>query len=230
MDDHASLARHGTARFLIAFFTGLCLAVSVLAGPGERPREKNEAEKVAKKMEEALAAAHQSAEEREALRHFQEEVADYADLHARLLAKLGSRVPADAQASVAAQKALDHAIAAERARARQGDIFRPEVQPLFRRLIAEQLKGPDTLDARRAVLDGNPGQDEDSVPFAVRVNAEYPLGAPRSTVPPSVLLTLPPLPASLHYRFVGRDLILVDSVAQLIADFLPAAAPDLEVK
>ena len=225
MDDHASLARHGTARFLIAFFTGLCLAVSVLAGPGERPREKNEAEKVAKKMEEALAAAHQSAEEREALRHFQEEVADYADLHARLLAKLGSR-----EESVAVRQALAHAIAAKRAKARRGDIFRPEVQPLFRRLIAEQLKGPDTLDARRAVLDGNPGQDEDSVPFAVRVNAEYPLGAPRSTVPPSVLLTLPPLPASLHYRFVGRDLILVDSVAQLIADFLPAAAPDLEVK
>ena len=64
----------------------------------------------------------------------------------------------------------------------------------------------------------------------VRVNAEYPLGAPRSTVPPSVLLTLPPLPACLHYRFVGRDLILVDSVAQLIVDFLPAAAPDLAVK
>ena len=34
----------------------------------------------------------------------------------------------------------------------------------------------------------------------------------------------------LHYRFVRRDLILVDSVAQLIADILPAAAPDLAVR
>ena len=58
----------------------------------------------------------------------------------------------------------------------------------------------------------------------------YPLDAPRSTVPPSLLLTLPPLPSSLHYRFVGRDLILLDSVAQLIVDVLPAAAPDLAVK
>ena len=131
---------------------------------------------------------------------------------------------------VAAQEALAHAIEAKRAKAKPGDIFRPEVQPLFRRLIAEQLKGPDALDARKAVLEGNPGLEKESVPIVVRVNAVYPLDAPRSTVPPSVLLTLPPLPASLHYRFVGRDLILVDSVAQLIVDFLPAAAPDLAIK
>jgi hypothetical protein len=36
--------------------------------------------------------------------------------------------------------------------------------------------------------------------------------------------------ACLHYRFVERDLILVDSVAQLIVDILPAAAPDLAIK
>jgi hypothetical protein len=68
------------------------------------------------------------------------------------------------------------------------------------------------------------------VRVVVRVNGEYPPGASRSTVPPSVLLTLPPLPECLHYRFVGRDLILVDSVAQLIVDFLPAAAPALAIK
>ena len=45
-----------------------------------------------------------------------------------------------------------------------------------------------------------------------------------------MLLTLPPLPACLHYRFVDRDLVLVDSVAQLIVDFLPAAVPDLAIK
>jgi hypothetical protein len=220
----------GAARFLIGPLAALCLAVPVLADPGERPQENSEAAKVAAKVEKALGAARQAEQEREALRHFQEEVAEYADLHARQLAKLGSRVPADAQESVAAQKALAHAIAAKRAKARPGDVFRPEVQPLLRRLIAEQLEGPEALDARKAVLEGNPGQDEDSVPVVVGVNAEYPLGAPRSTVPPSVLLTLPPLPECLHYRFVGPDLILVDSVAQLIVDFLPAAAPDLAAR
>ena len=64
----------------------------------------------------------------------------------------------------------------------------------------------------------------------VGVNVEYPVGSARSTVPPSVLLTLPPLPEALHYRFVGRDLLLVDSVAQLIVDFMPAAAPEVAHK
>jgi len=214
----------GVARLLIGPLAAICLAVPVLAGPGERPQDK-EAAKVAKKLEKALGTAHQA----EALRHFQEEVAEYAELHAKQLAKLGPHVPVDAQELDAAQKALAHGIAATRAKARPGDIFRPEVQPLFRRLIAEQLEGPDSLAARKAVVEGNP-EEEDSVPVVVRVNAEYPPGAPRSTVPPSVLLTLPPLPACLHYRFVGRDLILVDSVAQLIVDFLPAAAPHLAIK
>jgi len=224
MRDHPSFARRGATRLLIGPLAALCLVVPVLAGPGERPDEKSEAAKVAKKMEKALATSHQAEEEREALRHFQEEVAEYADLHARQLAKLGTRE------SVATQEALARAIEANRAKARRGDVFQPEVQPLFRRLIAEQLKGPDALDARKAVIEGNPGLEEESVPIMVRVNAVYPLDAPRSTVPPSLLATLPPLPACLHYRFVERDLILVDSVAQLIVDILPAAAPDLAIR
>jgi hypothetical protein len=99
MDDHSAFARRGAARLLIGCLAVLCVAVPVLAGPGERPEEKNEAAKVAKKVERALATAHQAEEEREALRHYREEVAEYADLHARQLAKLGARE------SVAAQKA-----------------------------------------------------------------------------------------------------------------------------
>jgi len=224
MRDHPSFARRAATRLLIGPLAALCLVVPVLAGPGERPDEKSEAAKVAKKMQKALATSHQAEEEREALRHFQEEVAEYADLHARQLAKLGTRE------SVATQEALARAIEANRAKARRGDVFQPEVQPLFRRLIAEQLKGPDALDARKAVIEGNPGLEEESVPIMVQVNAMYPLDAPRSTVPPSLLATLPPLPACLHYRFVERDLILVDSVAQLIVDILPAAAPDLAIR
>lgn len=222
--DYYALARRGAARLLIGALAALCLAVPLLASPGEPPEEKEEAAKVAKKVERALATAHQAKEESEALRHFQAKVAAYAELHAGQLAKLGG------QESVATQKALAHAIEKHRAEARQGDIFRREVQPLFRRLIAEQLEGPDALAARKAVLEGNPGEEKPPVPVVVRVNAEYPLGAAWSTVPPSLLLTLPPLPASLHYRFVGRDLVLVDCVAQLIVDFLTDAAPELAVK
>ena len=227
MDDHASFARRGAARLLIGPLAALCLAVPVLAGPGQRPDEKNEAAKVAKKMEKALgdgAPGRGGARGASAFPGGGGGVRR-APRQAARQARSASRCP-----ELAAQKALARAIAAKRAKAKPGDIFRPEVQPLFRRLIAEQLQGPDALDARKAVLEGNPGRTKESVPVVVRVNAVYPPGAPRSTVPPSLLLTLPPLPACLHYRFVGRDLVLVDSVAQLIVDVLPAAAPDLAIK
>jgi hypothetical protein len=205
--------------YLTAAVTVFCLAVPLPASPGDRTEDKDEAAKVAGKVERAQATAHGSEEDREALRHFAREVAEYAALRARQLAKLGGQ-------ESGAQRDLAHALTVTRAKARPGDIFRPEVQGLFRRLIAEQLKGPGTLDARKAVLEGNPGEEAPSVPVVVRVNAVYPVGAAWSTVPPSVLSTLPPLPPSLQYRFVGRDLVLVDTVAQLIVDFLPAAAPD----
>jgi hypothetical protein len=221
MDDRASLP-HLAARLLTGLLAALCMAVPLLAGPGE----KDEAARVAKKVQKALGTAHQAEEEREALEDFQKELAEYAVLHGKQLIKIGSR-----EETAEAQKDLAHRIAAKRDKARQGDIFLPKIQPLFRRLIAAQLEGPDTLPARKAVVEGNPGEEEEaSVPVVVQVNAEYPPGAPRSTVPPSLLLTLPHLPPSLQYRFVGRDLVLVDSVAQIIVDFLPAAAPDLTVK
>lgn len=219
MHEHASPAPMRRGAFLIASLAALCLAVPVAADRA-KPEEKNEASKVAKKMEKARGAAQRAEEEREALRHFQEDVAKYAALHAKQLARLRSGVE-----SVATQKTFARAIAAKRAKAKQGDIFQPEAQPVFRRLIAEQLEGPDALAARKAILEGNPGEDP-AVPVVVRVNGEYPLGASRSTVPPSVLVTLPPLPACLHYRFVGRDLVLIDALAGLIVDVLPAAAPE----
>ena len=223
MNDHAALDRNRLTRSLVLLLAALCLAPLALAGSDDRPEKKGDAARVAKKVEKAQATAHDAEDEREALRHFQEDLEEYAALHTRQFAKLGN------QESVATQKALALAIAGKRAKAGSGDIFRPEVQAVFRRLLADQLEGPDALAARKAVLEGNPEEDV-AVPVVVRVNAVYPVGAARSTVPPSLLLTLPPLPTCLHYRFVDRDLLLVDSVAQLIVDFLPAAAPELKVK
>ena len=94
MDDHASLARRGAARFLIGLLAALCLAVPVLAAPGEKPEEKDEAAraaKVVKKVARALQKARKAEEEpveadRRALRKFHEEVMEYAELHAKQVA------------------------------------------------------------------------------------------------------------------------------------------------
>ena len=224
MDYHTTKARGRAVRFLLGLIAALGLAVPVLSGPSEAFQEKAEAARVAKKLKKAEGRAARMAEkEREAVRHFQKAVAKYADLHTRQLARLGD-------VKVVTAQVLADAITASRSKARPGDIFLPEIQPLLRRLIAEQLKGPDTLAAREAVIDGNPALDEDSVPVVVRVNGAYPSGASRSTVPPSLLLALPPLPPSLHYRFVGKDLILLDAVAQIIVDFVSGAAPGIPTK
>jgi len=57
------------------------------------------------------------------------------------------------------------------------------------------------------------------------VNAPYPEGAPFSSVPASLLAKLPKLPEELGYRFVGRDLILLDTAAQLVVDFIRREVP-----
>jgi len=221
MIETALIARRNATRMLMGPLAAWCASVPVVGAMAEEEQEKATAERVAKKVEKAKHKSHETHETDEAVRHFQEEVAEYVKLHDREVRRIGQ---VDSEAG---QKALAAAIIARRPKARQGDLFNVEVQPLFRRLIAEQLKGPDTHAAQKAVVEGNPGHDEDSPPIAVAVNAPYPRGAARSTVPPSVLLTLPKLPDCLNYLFVGRNLILIDAAAQVIVDFLPAAAPEL---
>jgi hypothetical protein len=45
-------------------------------------------------------------------------------------------------------------------------------------------------------------------------------------VPPSLLLKMPELPEQVRYRFVGRTLILRDTDANVILDFIPDIVPD----
>ena len=217
------IARRNATLLLLGPLAAWCVYVPATGAVevADDEQEKATAERVAKKVEKAKHKSHEARERDEAVRHFEEEVADYVRLHDREVTRVGQ------VESEAGQKALAGAIIARRAKARQGDLFIVEIQPLFRKLIAEQLKGPDTQAAQKAVVEGNPGHDEDSPPVAVAVNAPYPRGAARSTVPTSVLLTLPKLPDCLNYLFVGRNLILIDAVAQVIVDFLPAAAPEL---
>ena len=57
------------------------------------------------------------------------------------------------------------------------------------------------------------------------VGLPIPAAAQMATMPPSLLATLPRLPAALEYRVVGNTLVLRDVEAGLIIDFIPAAVP-----
>jgi hypothetical protein len=124
---------------------------------------------------------------------------------------------------LASQKALGAQVRAARATAKRGDLFTPATQAQFKRLLTPPLKGSDGAENKGAIKDDAP--EPKDIPF--RVNAEYPRDESLSTVPPDVLRALPQLPPEIQYRFVGRHLILYDSKANIIIDFMLNALPPL---
>lgn len=118
------------------------------------------------------------------------------------------------------QKGLAERIRAARAVVKQGAIFTRPISAYFRKILGSELRERDAPQVRGAIMEDNPqGQ------FVPRVNQPYPEKAPLSTVPPELLLRLPRLPEEVDYRFVGRYLILRDTQANLIIDFIPNALP-----
>lgn len=114
-----------------------------------------------------------------------------------------------------AQRTLAALIKNARATARQGDIFAPEIEKKFRALLRPEVRGPDGAKAKAEILDEKPA-------VALTVNGDYPSKEPLATVPPTILQALPPLPKGegLEYRFVRQHMILLDTRANLIVDFL----------
>ena len=168
------------------------------------------------------------------LTEFANAVKAYVDRHQRAEAAL-PKLPDRADPAVVAahQKALAEAIRKSGPRPRQGHVFVPNIQPFFKRLLAPELKGPGSAETREKVAEGNPEpakglpRDPDVKPKDVPLGpyADYPVDAPVSTVPPPVLLRMPQLPKELEYRFVGKNLVLRDTVANVIVDFIPQAVP-----
>jgi hypothetical protein len=115
-----------------------------------------------------------------------------------------------------AQQALVERIGAARAGAKQGDIFTPGIAAYFRRLMRPETKEKGTKEIMK---EDNVG----TVPF--KINGPYPELKPLVTAPPNILEALPPLPKDLDYRFVGKHLILRDSRANTIIDYMLNAIP-----
>jgi len=168
------------------------------------------------------------------LQEFSERATKYAELHRKLAATLPPLPDkAEAEQIAAHQKALSKAIRTSRAQARQGEILFPEVVPVFLELLRSDLAGPRARDARETIKEGNPRAEKPTAPpgeprpkeVALVASAPYPEGAPLSMVPPDLLAKLPKLPKPLEYRFVGGHLILHDSDASLVVDFLKETVP-----
>jgi hypothetical protein len=196
----------------------------------ERAEDTQEfAEKLAKRIEQGREQRRKDTEE--AIKDFSDRVEDYLKVHKKAADGLPKLTGEETPAEVAAYRlTLARAIRARRGAARRGDLFDAKVVPTIVARVRAELEGVEARPARKVLREGNPRFDpEGYVPVPVRINGDYPVRAPVSTVPASVLLVLPPLPESLDYRFVGRDLILRDVEANLIVDYIVGAVPAADI-
>ncbi len=121
---------------------------------------------------------------------------------------------------VAHQQALARLIREARPKAKAGDIFTDSAREAFRHAIRGVLEGPQADNARATIQQGDPLRA-----MHLEVNGIYPDTVPYTTVPPTLLAKLPPLPDELAYRIVSRDLILVDVKSDLVVDLVHEILP-----
>jgi len=118
------------------------------------------------------------------------------------------------------EKALGQMIMTLRANAQPGDIFAPEYQPYFVKIVQDDFKTRSVAD-RKAIIAELPKK------MKVDINTVYPTTLPLETFPPALLRKLPDLPPELEYRIVARSLILRDVKANLIVDILRDVVPTI---
>jgi len=157
-------------------------------------------------------------------KEYEKRIAQYRELRQ----DIESRAPklkdkASAEEIERHEQAMTAGIQAARAGARPGDLLAPVARQI-RTAVRQNMRGPQGRDARTKADEENP--EADGVQRVnVAVNAVYPEAQPVSGMPAELLQKLPPLPKELEYRFVGRDLVLLDAKARLILDYLKDVAP-----
>jgi hypothetical protein len=101
----------------------------------------------------------------------------------------------------------------------QGEVLGSPVAEYVRQSLRRRLRQRDAASLRNQIREVRPA------PFAPRVNTRYPIDEPRASMPTAILQVLPRAPAELSYRFVGRDLLLLDRNTGLVVDVLDDALP-----
>jgi hypothetical protein len=169
---------------------------------------------------QASAQVQVSPKHREAFAAFEARVKEYVSMRESLEEKL-PKLSKDARPEeIEAHKtALQEAVMGARASAKPGDVFAPEAARHIREVIKSELKPSTKQEVRQTVLES----EVKAVPL--RVNYPYPETEEQIEMPPTLLLRLPQLPKQVKYRYVGRNMLLVDRENGLIIDFMTDALP-----
>ncbi len=166
-------------------------------------------------------ADKEQAEDAAGFKEFSDRVQGYVQLHKSVEATLPPLKPTDLPEMIAAhQQALARKIREARPRAQRGDVFTSKATEAFRHAIRSEFQGSHAPHVRATIRQGDPVKE-----VHLRVNQVYPKAVPYTTVPPTLLLKLPKLPAEVVYRIAGRDLVLLDDKANLVVDLIPEVIP-----
>ena len=145
---------------------------------------------------------------------FQNRIKAYIKIHNEAESKVPGLKNTDDPAKISEREAaLAKMIQTLRPGAQIGEIFAPEYQPYFIKIVQDDFKTRSAA-ARKAIIVELPKN------MKVDVNTVYPTTIPLATFPPALLRKLPDLPPELEYRLVGHSLILRDVKANLIVDIL----------
>ncbi|MDQ1591592.1 MAG: hypothetical protein QOG71_2219 [Pyrinomonadaceae bacterium] len=161
-----------------------------------------------------------SAKQRETVVAFQERAKDYSKLRESIEDKMPKLSKESTPEQIDAhKKAFEERVRAARAGAKRGELFTPGIAAYIRATIKTEFKGAELKALRASVLEA----DTKGVPL--RVNYAYPDTKELIEMSPALLLKLPQLPKQLRYRFVGRNMLLVDRENGLIVDYMLNALP-----
>jgi hypothetical protein len=152
------------------------------------------------------------------IQDFEKKVADYLQLRKDAESRMPALKATAAPAKITQhQNELARAIRKARGNAKQGDVFTKPIDMEIRRLLHIAMGPVDASHVRQSLRQAEPVQLE------LHVGDAYPPHLPLQSTPPTILGNLPKLPPEIEYRITGRDLVLIDTKANLIIDLIDNA-------
>ncbi|HKG61059.1 MAG TPA: hypothetical protein VKB05_14960 [Pyrinomonadaceae bacterium] len=155
-----------------------------------------------------------------AIETFDKQVKDYIELRNKAKETAPKLSKESTPEQIQAYKtALTLSLRNARANAKRGEFFRPETADFIRRTLKIEFQGKDRQELRDQIF------ETETQGVVLRVNHPYAQSAELSEMPATLLTKLPKLPKDLRYRFVGKNMLLVDRESDLILDYMPEALP-----
>jgi hypothetical protein len=155
-----------------------------------------------------------------AIEAFEKQVKDYIELRNKVRANAPKLSKDSTPEQIHAYRtALELSLRNARPNAKRGEFFLPATADFIRRTLKTEFQGKDRQELREQIF------ETETQGVVLRVNYPYAQTAELSEMPATLLTKLPQLPKELRYRFVGRNMLLVDRESDVIIDIMPDALP-----